>query len=108
MHRSCFFAYMHAGLTLIPVSIIASTGSAQCIESNRYFYSLYDRHVCATMAAMFIVSFKQKINLFQPVILAWILGISAIDCITGFICYRLDAAACAVFFRYLEQWPHFT
>ena len=32
----------------------------------------------ATMAAMFIVSFKQKINVFQPVILAWIGGISAI------------------------------
>ena len=32
----------------------------------------------ATMAAMFIVSFKQKINIFQPVILAWVGGISAI------------------------------
>jgi spore maturation protein SpmB len=32
----------------------------------------------ATMAAMFIVSFRQKINLFQPVVLTWILGISAI------------------------------
>jgi spore maturation protein SpmB len=32
----------------------------------------------ATIAAMVIVSAKQKINLFQPVILAWIAGISAI------------------------------
>jgi spore maturation protein SpmB len=32
----------------------------------------------ATMAALFIVSFRQKINLFQPVILAWILGLSAL------------------------------
>jgi spore maturation protein SpmB len=32
----------------------------------------------ATMAAMFIVSFKQKINIFQPVILAWVGGISAV------------------------------
>jgi hypothetical protein len=32
----------------------------------------------ATMAAMTIVSIKQKINLFQPVIIAWIGGISAI------------------------------
>jgi spore maturation protein SpmB len=32
----------------------------------------------ATMAAMFMVSFKQKINIFQPVILAWVGGISAI------------------------------
>ena len=32
----------------------------------------------ATMAALFIVSFKQKINLLQPVILAWVGGLSAI------------------------------
>jgi spore maturation protein SpmB len=32
----------------------------------------------ATMAAMFIVSFKQKINVLQPVILAWVGGLSAI------------------------------
>ena len=32
----------------------------------------------ATMAAMLMVSFKQKINIFQPVILAWVGGISAI------------------------------
>ena len=30
------------------------------------------------MAAMFIVSFKQKINVFQPVILAWVGGITAL------------------------------
>jgi spore maturation protein SpmB len=32
----------------------------------------------ATIAAMLIVSIKQKINVFQPVILAWVLGISAL------------------------------
>ncbi len=32
----------------------------------------------ATIAAMMIVSFKQKINVFQPVILTWVLGLSAL------------------------------
>jgi len=32
----------------------------------------------ATIAAMMIVSFKQKINVFQPIILVWVLGISAV------------------------------
>jgi spore maturation protein SpmB len=32
----------------------------------------------ATIAAMSIVSIRQKINLFQPVIMAWVLGISAV------------------------------
>jgi len=39
----------------------------------------------ATLAAMFIVSFKQKINVFQPVILAWVLGLSTI--IGGLVLY---------------------
>ena len=33
---------------------------------------------CATMAAMIIVSIRQKINLFQPIVLAYVGGISAI------------------------------
>src|SRR4029079_6596371 len=32
----------------------------------------------ATVAAMVIVSYKQKINIFQPIILGWILAISVI------------------------------
>jgi len=32
----------------------------------------------ATMAAMTIVSIKQKINIFQPVILMWVLGLSVV------------------------------
>jgi spore maturation protein SpmB len=32
----------------------------------------------ATLAAMLIVSFRQKINIFQPVMLLWICGLSAI------------------------------
>jgi spore maturation protein SpmB len=39
----------------------------------------------ATMAAMLIVSFKQRINIFQPVILAWIGGISVL--IAAFVVY---------------------
>ena len=39
---------------------------------------LFRSTFAATIAAMLIVSFKQKINIFQPVILLWVLGISAI------------------------------
>jgi len=45
----------------------------------------------ATMAAMFIVSFKQKINIFQTVILGWVLGISAIIAALVVYLVRLDA-----------------
>jgi spore maturation protein SpmB len=45
----------------------------------------------ATMAAMFIVSFRQKINLFQPVILAWVGGISALITLLVLYVTKLDA-----------------
>lgn len=51
----------------------------------------------ATMAALFIISFKQKIRLLQPVVLGWILGISAL--IAGLIVYikSLDTDSVQVF-----------
>jgi spore maturation protein SpmB len=45
-----------------------------------------------TMAAMMIVSFKQKINLFQPVILGWVLSVTAIITLLVLYITRLDAS----------------
>src|SRR5690606_18570113 len=44
----------------------------------------------ATMAAMLIVSFKQKINLLQPAILTWVLSISAIIALLVWYLVRLN------------------
>ncbi len=73
------FLCLHAsGLTLIPVSIIALRASAKAANPLDIFIPCMIATAIATIAAMIIVSIKQKINLFQPVILMWILGISAI------------------------------
>ncbi len=75
------FLCLHAaGLTLIPVAIIAARAAIKPPAANPtdIFVPCMIATFVATMAAMFIVSFKQKINIFQPVILAWIGGISAI------------------------------
>ena len=73
------FLCLHAsGLTLIPVSIIAIRASSGSVDPMSIFIPCMIATFVATMAAMFIVSFKQKINLLQPVIIAWILGISAV------------------------------
>ncbi|MEO5966848.1 MAG: nucleoside recognition domain-containing protein [Ferruginibacter sp.] len=73
------FLCLHAsGLTLIPVSIIALRAAAGATNPMDIFLPCMIATFAATMAAMFIVSIKQKINIFQPVILGWILGISAI------------------------------
>ena len=73
------FLCLHAsGLTLIPVSIIAARAALRAQNPTDIFIPCMIATFVATMAAMFIVSFKQKINVFQPVILAWVGGISAV------------------------------
>lgn len=73
------FLCLHAsGLTLIPVSIIAIRASLNASNPTDIFIPCMIATFAATIAAMLIVSFKQKINIFQPVILLWILGISAL------------------------------
>lgn len=77
------FLCLHAsGLTLIPVSIIAARASLSkdvaAADPTDIFIPCMIATFVATMAAMFIVSLKQKINIFQPVILAWVGGISAV------------------------------
>jgi spore maturation protein SpmA len=75
------FLCLHAaGLTLIPVAIIAARAAVKPPAANPtdIFIPCMIATFVATVAAMLIVSFKQKINIFQPVILAWIGGISVV------------------------------
>ncbi len=75
------FLVLHAsGLTLIPISIIAMRASVTPPAANPtdIFIPCMIATFAATMAALIIISFKQKINLIQPIMLAWILGISAL------------------------------
>lgn len=73
------FLCLHAsGLTLIPVSIIALRSAAKAANPMDIFIPCMIATFVATIAAMIIVGIKQRINLLQPVILAWVLGISAV------------------------------
>ncbi len=73
------FLCLHAsGLTLIPVSIIAIRSSMGSETPTDIFLPCMIATFCATMAAMMIVSIRQRINLFQPIVLAYVGGISAI------------------------------
>lgn len=73
------FLCLHAsGLTLIPVSIIAARAAVKAANPTDIFVPCMIATFAATMAAMFIVSIRQKINLLQPVILAWVGGLSAV------------------------------
>lgn len=73
------FLCLHAGgLTLIPVSIIAIRASMGSHTPTDIFIPCMMATFSATLAAMIIVSIYQKINLFQPVVIAYVGGISAI------------------------------
>jgi len=73
------FLCLHAsGLTLIPVSIIATRASLHAHNPTDIFVPCMIATFVATVAAMLIVSFRQRINILQPVILAWIGGLSAL------------------------------
>lgn len=75
-----FMALHASGLTLIPVAVIAMRASVKVPAANPtdVFVPCMIVTFAATMAALIIMSFKQKIKLLQPVILLWIGGISAI------------------------------
>lgn len=80
------FLCLHAaGLTLIPVSIMAMRDRLHAANPTDIFLPCMIATFVATVAAMVIISLRQRINLFQPVILAWILGISI--AIAALICY---------------------
>ncbi len=88
------FLCLHAsGLTLIPVSIIALRSAAKAANPMDIFIPCMIATFVATIAAMLIVSFKQKINVFQPIILTWILGISAIIAVLIVYIKSLNTAA---------------
>lgn len=73
------FLCLHAGgMTLIPVSIIAIRASMGSQTPTDIFLPCMIATFAATLAAMIFVSLYQKINLLQPVVIAYVGGISAL------------------------------
>ena len=92
------FLCLHAaGLSLIPVSVIAIRASQNASDPTDIFIPCLIVTFVGTMAAMFIVSIKQKINLFQPVIIGWIASISAIIALLVLYVTSLNAEGITTF-----------
>jgi spore maturation protein SpmA len=71
------FMVLHAsGLTIIPVSIIAQRAILKSNDPTSIFIPCMIVTFVATVVALSVVAIKQKINLFQPVILMWVGGVS--------------------------------
>ena len=92
------FLCLHAsGLTLIPTTIIADRVALKSQYPTEIFIPCMIATFAATIAALTIVSFKQGIRVFQPVILGWVLGITGL--FTALILYvkTLDAKGVTLF-----------
>jgi spore maturation protein SpmA len=98
------FLCLHAaGFTLIPVSIIAVRASLKSANPTDIFVPCMLTTFVATMAAMLIVAIKQKINLLQPVILAWVGGLSAVLVLLVIYLTSLDAPSVQSFSSVLSN-----
>jgi spore maturation protein SpmA len=80
-----FLVLNTAGMTILPISIIAMRAACGAMNPTDVFIPLLIATYCATIVGMIYVSIVQKINFFQPVILAYVFGITAL--ITGLIFY---------------------
>lgn len=92
------FLCLHAsGLTLIPTVIIADRVAMKSANPTDIFIPCMIATFVATIAALLIVAWKQRINVFQSVILLWILGIST--AIAALVLYikTLDAETMKLF-----------
>lgn len=73
-----FLALHAAGLTLIPVSILAVRAANGSHNPNEVFIPLMLATFVCTLTALIVVSLKQRINLIQPKLFFPLFGIAAI------------------------------
>ncbi len=103
------FLCLHAaGLALIPTSVIAVRAATVGINGSKaanptdIFLPCLVATFVATLAALLIVSFKQKIKIFQPVIITWIAGISAIIALLVWFVSTLSTVGINIFSEQLS------
>ena len=71
------FTVLHAsGLTILPISIIAQRAIYHSKDPTDIFLPCIIATYVATLAGLIVVSIKQKINLFDKVVLTWLAGLT--------------------------------
>ena len=98
------FLCLHAaGLNIIPISVIAIRASQHASNPTDVFIPCMIVTFVGTVTAMLVVSFKQKINVLQPVILLWVLGISVVIALLVLYVTTLNAAGIQSFSSVLSN-----
>lgn len=70
-----FLVLNASGLTVIPITIIADRVTMGSANPTSIFIPVLIAHSFATLAGLIYVSLRQRINLFDPVLLAYLIGI---------------------------------
>lgn len=70
-----FLVLNASGLTIIPISIMADRVTMLSVNPTSIFIPVLIAHSFATFAGLIYVSLRQRINLFDPILLAYLIGI---------------------------------
>ena len=73
-----FLVLNTSGLTVIPLSIIADRATLGAVNPTSIFIPTLIATFCSTIVGLIYLSIKQRINLLEPVVLAYLLGLSGI------------------------------
>ena len=92
-----FLCLHSSGLTLIPTLIIADRVTLKSQFPTEIFIPCMIATFAATIAALVLVSIRQKIKVFQPAIILWILGITMVFSALMFYIRTLDASGVKLF-----------
>lgn len=72
-----FIVLNTSGLTIVPVSIMAIRAAQGSVNPSDVFLPIMLATYFSSLGGLIAVAIRQRINLFQPVLLAWIGGITA-------------------------------
>ena len=69
-----FLVLNASGLTIIPISIMADRAMLKSVDPSSIFIPTLIATFCSTFAGLLYICIRQKIRLFDPVLLAYIVG----------------------------------
>jgi spore maturation protein SpmA len=73
-----FLVLNASGLTVIPISILADRAMLGSVNPTSVFIPILIATFCSTFIGLLYVAIRQKINLFDPILLAYIFGMLAV------------------------------
>ena len=76
-----FLVLNASGLTIIPISIMADRAMLGSVNPTSIFIPTLIATFFSTFIGLLYVCIRQKIKLFEPVLLSWILGMIALICV---------------------------